>query len=344
MLDQFSRWPILLRWGVGFPLALLNGWLLMQLLDFLQPLPSLVGTAALFAFLLDIPLRALEKRRVPRGLALLVVLALVIGLGALGVRFALPRLLQELAVLEQNLPQWSDLTQAKLTALEAEWTASLPFSLAQVVTDAGERLAGALAEIGPRFGELVFSLFDRTLNLLLTVALTVFLVFYGEGICAGLLSWLSPLWQERLRHGLYPRFRAYLGGELLLGTILGANLSIAFSLLGVKLALLCGVGLGLCSLVPFADTIGVLVIVLATLPQDTTLAGEILGVSFLLGQLNDTVLEPKVIGHLIGLNPVWILLSVLLGLKLAGVLGVFLAVPLASFVKSLLDERRAATG
>jgi predicted PurR-regulated permease PerM len=48
---------------------------------------------------------------------------------------------------------------------------------------------------------------------------------------------------------------------------------------------------------------------------------------------------PKILGDLIGLNPVWILLSLLIGSQLAGVLGLLLAVPLAGALKRIFEER-----
>jgi predicted PurR-regulated permease PerM len=42
----------------------------------------------------------------------------------------------------------------------------------------------------------------------------------------------------------------------------------------------------------------------------------------------------------VGLNPFWLLISLFIGAKLGGSLGIFLAIPIASFIKSLIDATR----
>ena len=52
---------------------------------------------------------------------------------------------------------------------------------------------------------------------------------------------------------------------------------------------------------------------------------------------SDNVIAPKLMGDFTGLNPIWIFVSLLFGLKIAGLLGVFIAVPIAGTVKATID-------
>jgi predicted PurR-regulated permease PerM len=70
------------------------------------------------------------------------------------------------------------------------------------------------------------------------------------------------------------------------------------------------------------------------------LALWVFGTSFILQQIKDNFLAPKLMGDAIGLNPVMILLVVLIGLKVAGVLGVLVSVPIAGTIKSTIDFAR----
>ena len=72
--------PPWLRLGLILPLLVLNLWVLRQLLLPLAPFPALFIGAALIAFLLDIPTRWLHGRGLPRGLAVLLVVGLGLGL------------------------------------------------------------------------------------------------------------------------------------------------------------------------------------------------------------------------------------------------------------------------
>jgi len=63
-------------------------------------------------------------------------------------------------------------------------------------------------------------------------------------------------------------------------------------------------------------------------------------VAIALGQVNDQILLPRLMGHNIGLNPVWLIVSLFIGGKFGGLLGLIIAVPLASIIKSTADEFR----
>jgi predicted PurR-regulated permease PerM len=66
------------------------------------------------------------------------------------------------------------------------------------------------------------------------------------------------------------------------------------------------------------------------------LAGlKVLGVAIVLGQINDNLVAPRLMGGITGLNPAVIILVLLIGSKFGGFLGLLLAVPTASFIKKL---------
>ena len=70
MLELLKKSPPWLRLSLLFPLFIANAWLLFQVLDFLQPLSSLFLAAALFAFLLDIPVRLMVQWGLKRNWAI----------------------------------------------------------------------------------------------------------------------------------------------------------------------------------------------------------------------------------------------------------------------------------
>ena len=76
--------------------------------------------------------------------------------------------------------------------------------------------------------------------------------------------------------------------------------------------------------------------------QDVWLGGKLLVVALIVNQVSENVIGPRIVGELIGLNPVWMLVSVFIGFKLKGALGLFIAVPIASFIKGTVDRIRAS--
>ena len=58
----------------------------------------------------------------------------------------------------------------------------------------------------------------------------------------------------------------------------------------------------------------------------------------ILQQLDGNLIGPKVMGDQVGLSPLWIISSVLIGGSLFGIIGVFLSVPIAAIIKYSLDK------
>ncbi|WP_126148075.1 AI-2E family transporter [Synechococcus elongatus] len=337
MLADWRTWPAVIRWLLLAPLLALNFWLLQLLLDWLQPLTNMVLVAALMAFILDLPVRWLVQRGLPRSLALLTVLgggiALIIALAT----WLLPPLLVEVNVLTRALPHWYDTAKLEVLQFEA-WTLSfnLPLDWVSLFQRVVTEVTDLVETLSTQLLSLTLEFFDGALNFLITVVLTLFLLVYGEEVSGTVLQRLPAIWRDRLAIGLRQKFQAFLGGELIIASLYSVLLLVAFSLLKIPFALLLGLVLGLGSLIPFLDILLVISLCGVLLFQDPAIAAKLFITVFLLGQINDNLIEPRLMGQIIGLNPVWILLSVLLGLKIFGILGLFVAVPLASLMSDWL--------
>lgn len=72
--------------------------------------------------------------------------------------------------------------------------------------------------------------------------------------------------------------------------------------------------------------------------QSVWLGVRVLVVATLLDQVIENAIAPQLIGGFTGLNPIWILLSLLIGAKVAGLLGLVIAVPMAGTLKRLLED------
>ena len=339
-LSQLPKWAIA---GLAFPLICLNGWLLYRLGGLLQPIPSIVITASLVAFLLDYPIDWLEQRGMGRGLAVALVVVLAVGVITILVVFLGPLVWQQLNDFAERLPRWIDQAKTELLLLEDRaFLQNLPINLDQLTVEAANQLSTALQTGTSRAINVALSTIDSTLNLLVTLVLTILLVINGEALWHGLLGWLPEQWQSRIRDSLQPSFQGYFSGQAILAFILAAAQSTAFILLGVPFGLLFGLVIGLVSVIPFGGTVAVLGVSTLLAFQDVWLGLKVLGVAFLLGQINDNVVAPRLMGGITGLNPAIIILVLLIGAKFAGFLGLLLAVPTASFIKKMVDVAREA--
>lgn len=330
--------------GFVFPLLFLNGWLLLLLVDRLEPLVSILITATLIAFLLDYPIRFLEEQLgTQRGLAVGLVFLLFVVLLSVLVLFLGPIILQQANELLTKLPDWIESGKGQLQDLES-WAAAqqLPIDLGSSIAQQVERLTSTLRSVTRQLVNLIFSTIGSIANVFLTIVFAIFLVLRGQSLWNGVLGWLPTSWNEQVREYLPDNFERYIVGQVTIAALLATVQTITLFILGVPLALLFGFAIGAASLVPFGGTLGVLTVSLLMSLQSVGLGVKVLIVSLIVLQINDNVVGPRIVGEMTGLNPVWTLISILIGFKLKGTLGVFIAVPLASFIKGTFDRIRIA--
>jgi predicted PurR-regulated permease PerM len=335
---NLPRW---LNLGLVFPLALLNGWLFLQFVQYFQPLISIFIAAILLAFILDYPVRLLQQAGVKRtSAAWWVFLLTLLILVAIGVTLV-PIILEQLNELANRLPSWIKSGSQQLQAFNS-WAIerNLPIDLSGLASQLTERLSGQLQTLTTRTIDIILNTIGSALNVLLTVVLTFYLVLIGEDIWDGIFQWFPPQIGNAVRRSLQQNFHNYFIGQAISATVVGSAMTIAFLLLRVPLGLLFGLGIGLMALFPFGVGISIGIVSLLVALQNFWLGAEVLGVAFAIDQLNANLVAPRILGEFTGLNPVWILVSLLLGAKIGGLLGVLIAVPLASFIKSIAENLR----
>jgi predicted PurR-regulated permease PerM len=343
MLERLEL-PPWLKVGLALPLLVLNLWVLRQLLLPLAPFPALIVTAALIAFLLDIPSRWLRQRGLPRPLATLLVLALALGVLVLALLVLVPRLVEQLGDLIVVLPRWISKGQVWLDALEA-WAAQqgLPTDFGTLSSDLLTRLSRLASQLSQRLLGLLGATVGLTINTLIVLVLAVFLLLGGESIAAGLALWLPPGVRPLVTDTLGRTFRGYFAGQVLLALILSSLQTVVFTVLAIPYGVLFAVLIGFTTLIPFASSLTIVLVSSLLALNDPGTGLEVLVAAITVGQVVDQVIAPRLMGKIVGLQPAWLLVCLPLGARLGALLGLgellglLLAVPVASCGKTFLD-------
>ncbi|MCS7292961.1 MAG: AI-2E family transporter [Gloeomargarita sp. SKYBB_i_bin120] len=333
--------PPWLTWGLALPLVVLNGWLLLTAVNYLQPLVNILVIATVLSFLLNYPIELLQSWGMRRSWAVLVVLlAAVSGLTVAGITLV-PVVIKQVNELVVRLPNWLASGTAQLESLE-QWAQAhqLNLDLSGLADQLTTSISRQLKTVTARVLGLAVDTVSWAVDVILTLVLTLYLVLYGERLWTGLFSWLPERLGSLVRESLHRNFYNYFLGQATIGVVLGSLMTLAFVVLQVPLALLFGLIIGLASLVPFGGAVSIVVISFLLSLQNAWLGLKVLATALLLAQLNEHLIAPRILGDVVGLNPVWIILSLLLGAKLAGLLGVFIAVPVAASLKSVADSLR----
>jgi predicted PurR-regulated permease PerM len=142
---------------------------------------------------------------------------------------------------------------------------------------------------------------------------------------------------ERVGNEIYRTIGGYVTGNLLISVIAGIASTLVLLLLGVPYAVALGVLVAILDLIPLAGATLAAIIVTTVAFLHSIPAGIIVLVFFVVyQQVENHVLQPLVYSRTVQLSPLAILISVLIGAKIAGVLGALAAIPVAGAIQVLL--------
>jgi len=339
--------PLWLRLSLALPLLTLNLWVLRQLLLPLAPFPALFLAAALIAFLLDLPTRWLSDRGVPRLLAVLLVVGFGLGLLVLSALWLLPRLIEQLGELINALPSWLVEGEIWLDRLKG-WAAdrALPTEFTDLSSTLFARASQLASQLSQRALGILGATVGITVNTVIVVVLAVFLLLGGERIVAGLARWLPGAVRDLVITTLNRTFRGYFAGQVLLAVILSVLQIVVFTLVGIPYGVLFAVAIGFTTLVPYASALTIVLVSVLLALEDPRTGLEVLAAAITVGQVVDQVIQPRLMGSIVGLQPAWLLVSLPVGARVGSLmgfgdlLGLLLAVPVASCIKTFFDAWR----
>jgi predicted PurR-regulated permease PerM len=204
------------------------------------------------------------------------------------------------------------------------------------------------------------SLGTQTVGILTNIASTVFWIFfvlvasfYLVKDSALILRWLDevvpPAYRDdyrRLKAQIAASWNAFLRGQLILCVVMGLIVGITMALIGLPNAWLIGLLFGLLEFIPnLGPTIASVPTVLIALVKGSTVlnisngwfAVLVIGLNFLLQQLENNFLVPRIMGQSLNLHPLVVLVAAIIGAQVAGVLGILLAAPLVATFRVLAE-------
>jgi predicted PurR-regulated permease PerM len=275
-----------------------------------------------------------DRRRLPRPVAILMIYGAVLGtIAGIGAMIVRP-LVEQSRQFWKELPNLLDQIQGRLMS----WGVISPdTSLKQLLQQAPGSTDAVTMLIGTLWG-FVGGLFGFITILLLTF----YLLVEAQGIFDYFVRFFPRERRQKVSEVsalVTTKVSAWLGGQILLGFIIGTTTAIGLALMGVPyfylLALVAGIGEMIPIVGPIVSALPAIAVAFTVSP------GLALGVTvffFVQQQLENAVLVPKVMGQTVGLGAVTVIMSLILGGELLGIVGALLAVPTAAIVKVLVEE------
>ncbi len=332
-------------WFGALATVFITLWLLSEIL-----LPFVLGI--ILAYLLNPLVVRLERWRVRRTVASLVIAGFIVLVLVIALALVTPFVASELTKLIASLPT----IVRNLQAFAAERGASLiervggPDAVAEVQRSIGEmvRSAGSLAGDALAY---IWSGGEAVMNAFMLIIVTPIIAFYmlldWPRFTRTIDAWLPRrhddtirrLWRE-MDHSI----SGFLRGQTIVVVMLAAFYIVSLELIGLNYGALIGAAAGLLSFVPLVGAVSGFIVsgMVATVQfwPEWWMIGLTLGV-FVFGQLVEGyVIAPKIVGEATGVHPVWLMFALFAFGYLFGFVGLLLAAPLAAIIAVLVRFAR----
>lgn len=322
---------------------------IFYLIYLLQPVLTPFFIAALLAYMGDPLVDRLEKLRMPRTLAVVVVFVGLFLLLSVLVLLVVPALEQQIVSLISSVPRYIEWFQVTvLPRIQERFQFTQTFfdfeRIQQAFQEHWQKVGGFAATIVGSVSRSGIAIIGVLVNLVLIPVVTFYLLRDWDFMIAKLQN-LLPRHIEptvsRLAVESNEMVGAFLRGQLLVMLGLATIYSLGLWMIGLDFAFLIGILSGLVSFVPYLGfIIGITIagVVAAVQFQDVMHVLMVGGV-FTVGQMAESMLlTPLLVGDRIGLHPVMVIFAVMAGGQLFGFLGILLALPAAAVFMVLLRE------
>ncbi len=325
---------------VSLLLVLAVGYVLIQI----QFVLVLVLLSLVFATAIQTPVDALERRHVPRPLAILLMyIALIAGITVLFLALS-PAVREQAAMFRTEAPE-------SLAELRAAWQGSGNGLLSGV----GQQLLGrGIAFIeNPAVGAslpvpggaavgLLTGLGGGLIGLVTVLIISYYYLMEKAWLRRVVLRTASP--ETRIRVSktwdeVEQKVGDWLRGQLTLVLIIGVTATIGYAAMGISFWPLLGLWAGITEIIPILGPwLGGIPAVIIALTQGWEKALLVVGFILILQMTENAILVPRVMRGAVGLTPLTVFLAILAGTEFAGVVGALLAIPVAAAIQVLLSQ------
>lgn len=328
---------------------------LLLFYGFLRILPHIedIITVLIISVVLTYAFRPLvdvaEREGISRTASILGIFAIVIGLIVLALTSLVPMLIGEIGTLVERL---NEIDLAKVQGSIVDWVQQrIPWASPFLDFNDGQtdQIMQRIRDFSATFLQQSISVVSGAFSALSLAIVVPFIVFFllkdGSAFTRGWVKRVPNRFFEMsmsLAHRMDRQLGSYILSVLIESLIIGALAWFAFALVGVRFALILGILSGLLNMIPFFGPLIAWVpttIVFALTYQPIGVGLFWMAVVLIGVQMVDNIaLKPILISRSQSVHPITVLLVVLIGGRVAGPIGMFIAVPFFSIIKVIVVD------
>lgn len=268
----------------------------------------------------------LGKIKIPRGISILITYIFMIGILGGVIALIVPTLVQQTTNFINALPSY-------LTNIGVDSSIS------------GEIVKSTLGRFGEVSGQILnitFSVFSDVISVITILVFTFYMLLTHNGRKGQINQLFGEEKGQKIGNVLTAveeKLGKWAGGELILMLAVGTGVYLGLLLIGIPYALPLAVLAGLFEIIPtLGPIVSAVPAVLIGLGISPLAGIGAAAVGFLVQQLENYILVPKIMQKSAGVSPLLVLISITIGAKLMGIAGIIVAVPFVIILQVLIKE------
>ncbi|SHN09946.1 AI-2E family transporter [Gracilibacillus kekensis] len=292
--------------------------------------------AGLIAYILHPIVEKIHDYRIPRPLAIIFIYLLFFALVGYGIYVSLPIWIKQVQELRENIPQFVDSYRnfiydlyQQTSFLPEEFHNKLDQFFSNIEETLGERLSIIIKNI-----PMLFDIF-------VVLAVVPILAFYFlkdyKLLQKGILKIIPEKYQnftKRLAHDMENSLGQYIRGQILVCFLVGLVSYFLLKWIDMRYAIVLATIIGLTNFIPyFGPIIGAIPALLIAFTISTDMIISVFFVVLAVQLLEGNLLSPFIVGKSIHIHPVYLILTLFVAAKLAGIIGMIFAIPLLAVGK-----------
>lgn len=321
--------------------------LLLYFLYLIKDILAVLFVALIISSAVDPSVDWMQRKKIPRALGILFIYAAFFIVFSFAVYMIIPPIIEEAGELASNFPRILDKIISSFATIKG-------YALEHGILDNIKNNFGSISSNLQTAAGGVFStvtgIFGGIFSFVLVLVLTFYMVVEEDAIKKLIFS-LAPSAHQtyvmQLMNRMQKKMGLWLRGQLILSFIIFLLAYIALLSLKVKYALVLALFAGLTEFIPYlGPMLGAIPAVFIAFTQDPIKAVFVVISFYVIQLLENNYIVPKVMRKVVGLNPIISISVLMIGFKVAGVVGAILSIPVATaisvFVRDIFKSKEAA--
>jgi predicted PurR-regulated permease PerM len=343
MLDNSKR-PIYINITALAVIKIILIFVLFYFLYLVREILAILFISLILASAVDPWVDWMEKRKIPRGVGILIIYAISFSIVGSIIYLMIPPITEQINQFLDNFPK----TVEKVISLFSVFRQyALEHGILENIKTSVKSLSSSLPSAGRGIFSTVSGIISGVASFFLTLVITFYMVVEENAmkkIIWSIVPAKHQVYTMHLVNRMQRKVGLWLRGQIILSLIIFTLTYIGLLILHVQYALILALIAGLTEFVPYlGPTLAAIPAMFLALTQSFMLAVFVVALYYVIQMTENHIIVPKLMQKVIGLNPIVSIAVLLIGFKIGGVIGAILAIPVATaisvFIKDLFESR-----